>query len=305
MQVETPLRRKGNILVKMEALQPGSSHKARASRHIIRRAIENGDLCPGGPRRILEKSGGNLGVGLAFEAARHGIGVDLVIGLSFSRIKRAMCERYGARVICDDLLRAGMSPKEVVLKLAEEQPERYFFTDQFSNEANLAAHLAETGPEVTAQLRPLLRKGQPLILVLGAGTGASFQGISTVLKDAFDNVSCHLVMPEGCDLATNSFCDHPLEGFAVGVRPPFLDLALVDDIHQIDGAGARAGQARMATDIGFFPGMTSGANYAVAHRLGAAHPDALILTLAYDSGEAYLPCGCPAAPIDMKEPAHA
>lgn len=305
MQVETPLRRNGNILVKMEALQPGSSHKARASRHIIREAIANGDLIPGGPRRILEKSGGNLGVGLAFEAARHGIGVDLVIGLSFSRIKRAMCERYGARVVHDDLLHAGMTPKEVVLKLVEEQPERYFFTDQFSNRANLAAHLSETGPEVVKQLRPLLRDGQPLLLVLGAGTGASFQGISTALKGAFDNVSCQLVMPEGCDLATNTFSDHPLEGFAVGVRPPFLDLALVDGIHQINGAKARAGQARMATDIGFLPGMTSGANYAVTHRLAASNPDALILTLAYDSGEAYLPCGCTPAPIDSKELAHA
>lgn len=301
MPVESPLRRIGNIVVKMEALQPGSSHKARSARHIIAAAIEQGALTAGGPKRIIEKSGGNLGVGLAYEAARHGIGVDLVIGLSFSRIKRAMCERYGARVVGDAQLRAGMTPKEVVTTLLAEHPDRYFFTDQFANPANLAAHLAETGPEIVDQLRPILRHGQRLVVVLGAGTGASFQGIATHVKRAFANVSCVLVMPAGCDLATDTYVDHPLEGFAVGVRPPFLDPALIDQTQQIDTEAARQGQSDMARLLGFLLGMTSGANFAVARRLAAADPEALVFTLAYDSGEAYLPCGCASAPTPSKE----
>lgn len=108
----------------------------------------------------MDKSGGNLGVGLAYEAARHDIGVDLVIGLGFSRTKRALCEHYGARIIHDDWLRDGMSPKEVVAQCLKTQPERYFFSDQFANQANLEAHLNETGPEFADQIAQVLASGK-------------------------------------------------------------------------------------------------------------------------------------------------
>jgi cysteine synthase len=274
--------------VKMEAMQPASSHKARAARHILRRAIADGKLTPGGPVRLLEKSGGNLGVGLAYEASRYGISVDLVIGLSFSRTKRALCEQYGARVVHEDWLRDGMTPKEVIAQLIDEAPERFFFSDQFANEANLQAHLTETGPELAEQIAQVLEPGQELILVKGAGTGASFQGIATRLRERFEGVSCQLVMPQGCDLVTDTFSEHPLEGFAVGVKPPFLDLGLVDVTHYVSASDAAAGQAAMARDLGFFPGITSGANYATAKRIAAENPKALVATLAYDSGESYL-----------------
>lgn len=286
---QTPVRRIANRLVKLEALQPGGSHKARAARFILRRAIAEGALTPFGERRILEKSGGNLGVGLAFEAARLGIGVDLVIGLSFSRVKRALCIEYGATMVGEDLLERGFTPKEVIARMLEEHPETYVFTDQFANEANLAAHLEETGPELVAQIRAEIAPGQSLILVKGAGTGASFQGIATRLREHFDDLRCILVMPPDCDLSGERHRDHPLEGFAVGVRPPFLDAGLVDAIRVVDGEDARAGQRAMARDIGFYPGMSSGANYAAASRIAAENPQALVVTLAYDSGESYLP----------------
>jgi len=173
----TLLRRIGNRIVKLEALQPGGSHKARAARFMLRRAIAEGALAP----------------------------------------------------------------------------------------------------------------DQALILVKGAGTGASFQGIATRLREHFANVRCELVMPPDCDLAGTCHRDHPLEGFAVGVGPPFLDPGLIDAVRIVDGAAAREGQRDMARDIGFFPGMSSGANYAAARIISRANPDALVVTLAYDSGESYLP----------------
>jgi cysteine synthase len=301
MSPKTPVRRNNNILVKIEALQPGSSHKARAARFMIENAIAKGDLKPGGRKRILEKSGGNLGVGLAYEANKYGIGVDLVIGLSFSRIKRALCEKYGAQVIGDSLLYEGFTPKEVVKKYINEHPERWHFIDQFNNLANIDAHLNETGPESVEQITALLSAKEKLILVKGAGTGASFQGVATCLKKEFQNVSCILVMPFGCDLSTEQFADHPLEGFAVGVRPPFLDTSLIDAIQYIDAASAWEGQRAMARDIGFFPGASSGANYAAAKLIADANPDAIILTFAYDSGEAYLAGPAPIETSPSKE----
>jgi cysteine synthase len=283
----TPLRRVGeNLLVKLELLNPGGSHKSRAARHIVDRAIREGELAPGGSRRIIEKSGGNLGVGLALAAARHDIGVDLVIGLSFSPIKRALCEAFGARLVGVEALRAGASPKEVVRDLVDRDPDGYYFTDQFANEANLAAHRSETGPELVAQLREAgLDGARPIILVKGAGTGASLTGVAERLKDVFPDVSIVAVQPAGCEMLAGRFRDHALEGIAVGVTPPFLDATLVDEIADVSNEEARAGQRRMARETGFFPGASSGACYAVAAGVAARRPDALVVTLAYDFGD--------------------
>lgn len=300
---ETPLFHHNNVAVKMEALQPGGSHKARAARRMIREALVAGHLSKGGGRRIIEKSGGNLGVGLAFEAQRHGIAVDLVIGLSFSPLKRRLCQHFGANLIGENLLRAGFTPRQAITHLMKQDPDRWFFTDQFINPANLNAHLEETGPELVRQVAAIRQPGQGIILVKGAGTGASFEGISRCLRDAFGAVRCELVVPSGCDIAANVFVDHPLEGFAVGVRPPFLDLGYINAVHQIAPDVAMEGQAAMARHIGFFPGMTSGANYAAALSAAARHPNALIVTLAYDSGESYIRAASDPAP-PTPQPAH-
>ena len=285
----TPIRTIGGVTVKLEAFNPGGSHKSRAARHMIRRAVAEHGLVAGDERRILEKTGGNLGVGLAYEARRLGIGVDLVVGLSFSPVKRRLCEIYGARLVGLDRLRAGLSPREVIEELLASEPDRYVFTDQFRNTANLEAHLEETGPEFLHQLDGAgLLDGRRLILVKGAGTGASFTGIARTLKARVPQLECCLVLPQGCDIDTGTFRDHPLEGTAVGVVPPFLDRSLVDRIVTVSDEEAFDGQQRLARDAGFFPGVSSGANYHVAAMLSEQLPDAAIVTMAYDVGDAYL-----------------
>lgn len=283
----TPLRAaRANLLVKMEAFNPGGSHKARPARHIVARAVREGAIRPGGPRRILEKTGGNLGIGLAIAAGRLGIGVDLVIGLGFSPLKRALCAAYGARLVGVDRLRAGLTPKQVIAELLAEQPDLWHFTDQFANPANLVAHEIETGPELVAQLRAQgVDRSRPIVLVKGAGTGASLTGIGRRLRESFREVRIVAVEPEGCDLLAGRFVEHALEGIAVGVVPPFLDVDLVDEVVAVDLARARAGQRAMARDLGFYPGASTGASYAAAVARAEARPDAVVVTLAYDAGD--------------------
>lgn len=216
----------------MESRNPAGSHKARSARFVIERAISEGHLTPGGKRRILEKTGGNFGVGLAYEAGRHNIGVDLVIGLSFSRVKRNLCEHFGARIVGDDLLNEGKSPREVVEQYLADGQNDYYFTDQFNNPANLEAHTVETGPEIVRQIKDEVGDtDKQIILVKGAGTGASFSGIAAALRETFANVALHLVVPDGCDLQASKFVDHTIEGITVGILPPFLDLSQIDLFH--------------------------------------------------------------------------
>ena len=286
-RTETPLLRIApNLFVKAELFNPAGSHKARSARHVVDSAIAQGHIAPGGPRRILEKTGGNFGIGLAMAAGAHGIGVDLVIGLSFSPIKRALCEAFGARLVGMERLQAGLSPKDVIAELLEKEPAKWHFTDQFANPANLAAHEKETGPEVVTQLKAAgVERWQPVILVKGAGTGASTTGVARSLKAAFSNVEVNVVVPLGCNLEEGVLSDHPLEGIAVGVKPPFLEYALVDKFTNVSPQQAWKGQTLLAQSAGIFPGSSSGANIFVAHALAQALPDAMIVTFAYDGGE--------------------
>lgn len=287
-EASTPLVRAGRVFTKLEMFNRAGSHKARAAQWVVRQAIEAGHLIPGGPRRILEKSGGNFGIGLAYEARKFDIGVDLVVGLSFSRVKMALCEEFGARLVGRDMLLRGAQPKEVVEKLLEDQPQNYFYTDQFSNPANLAAHFEGTGPELLAQLLPLGALDRPVVFVVAAGTGASAAGISRRLKAALPNVTVVLNEPEHCSYIEGVFGDHVQKGTAVGVRPPFLDLTLVDHIERVTDAQAREGQRMFAAATGLYPGPSSGGNYFLARRWADACPTHLVVTLIYDSGEGYL-----------------
>ncbi len=288
MGVTPVLSPQPNLRVKLEMFNRGGSHKSRAARHVIEQAIAEGHLTPGGPRRILEKSGGNFGIGLAYEAAKHEIGVDLVIGLNFSPLKRALCEEFGARLVGTRRLRDGLQPKEVIAELLSAEGPRYHYTDQFSNQANLHAHLVETGPEFLAQIAPDLARHAGCILVVAAGTGASACGVGTVLRGTGGAFQLVLNEPESCDYRAGLFRGHVQQGTAVGICPPFLDLRMVDRIIKVSDAQAREGQRRFARDCGIYPGPSSGANYLLACHLAEQHPDQLVLTLMYDSGEGYL-----------------
>ncbi|WP_084268445.1 PLP-dependent cysteine synthase family protein [Allorhizobium undicola] len=279
---------RANLRVKLEHMNPAGSHKARAARHILRKAIAEGELKPGGIRRILEKSGGNFGIGLAFEAMKLGIGVDLVIGLSFSPVKRRLCEEFGARLVGVDLLHEGKQPKQVIATLLEEQGSRYFFTDQFANDANFQAHIEETGPEIIAQLDRDADRFDGVTLVVGAGTGAHAAALESVFRPHFKKFELVVIEPENCSFLEGTFGSHGQQGAAVGVRPPFLDLAKVDAFAPITDQQAGEGQRMMARHCGIYPGPTGGANYLVAHDLAIRHPERLVLTMTYDTGEGYL-----------------
>ncbi len=58
------------IYAKLEFMNPGGSIKDRIGYYILQKAIEKGDLKPGGT--IIEGTSGNTGVGLAMFAAVHG-----------------------------------------------------------------------------------------------------------------------------------------------------------------------------------------------------------------------------------------
>lgn len=275
------------LYTKLELNSLGGSHKYRAARHIVQRAIERGDIVPG-QTTVIEKTGGNFGFGLLAACYRHNVAVDLAIGLSFSPLKRKLLECFGARLIGKDMLRQGMSPREVVdyhIQYQEKLGKQYYYTDQFNNVDGVEAHRINTGPELAAQLIEQ-RVGTRILFVGCAGTGASFTGVTQSLIDHGFEVDAVLVEPAECDIRKGLFADHRLEGMAVGVPPPFLDWSLVNEVCAVSLEETLEAQRHFYMNNGIHIGNTSAGCFAVAKQLldRSDYQDKVVVTMAYDSG---------------------
>lgn len=280
------------LLMKFELENPGGSHKWRAARHIVDCAVQRGDVVLG-ETTIIEKTGGNFGLGLVLACASYGLPIDLVVGPGFSAKKRGMLESYGATCVGDDMLKDGVSPPEVVDFLIDHQVEngkQYFFTNQHQNNDGTVAHELETGAEIVSQLSKI--EGlEKVTFVSCAGTGAHMTGISKALDKAGLLDRAILVDPDGCNSREGVFIEHPLEGISVMV-PPLLDWTLVADRRTVTEQEMREVQLQFAKDAGFLIGNTSAACLKVSQdicREYAQDPTHKVLTIAYDHALWYLP----------------
>ncbi|GFM83068.1 pyridoxal-5'-phosphate-dependent protein [Pseudomonas cichorii] len=275
------------FFTKMEMNNPGGSHKYRAASVIIDAALRSGEIIPG-VTTVIEKTGGNFGFGLVAACHKHGIPIELAIGLGFSQTKRNLLECFGAKLIGKEMLRDGLSPKEVVnfhLQNQQAMGKSYYYTDQFNNLVGVEAHRYQTAPELARQLEEA-KSGKKLLFIGCAGTGASFTGITLGLKDHGFDVSTIMVDPQGCDSREGVFSDHRLEGMAVGVCPPFLDWSLVNRRFNVDHAEMLAAQRWFFMQNGAFVGNTAAACISVARQMMSQkdYADSTIVTIAYDAG---------------------
>src|SRR5438874_10284019 len=141
----------GELLAKLEYLNPGGSVKDRIGLAMIEAAERAGRLQPGGT--IVEPTSGNTGVGLAMAAALKGYRCIFVMPDKMSQEKISMLRAYGAEVVITPTAVEHDSPESyysVSSRLAEEIPGG-FKPDQYSNMANPQAHYERTGPEIFDQ----------------------------------------------------------------------------------------------------------------------------------------------------------
>src|SRR5579863_10713826 len=141
----------GQILAKLEYMNPGGSVKDRIGLAMIEGAERDGLLKPGGT--IVEPTSGNTGAGLAVAAALKGYRCIFVMPDKMSQEKIAILRSYGAEVVITPTAVEHDSPESyysISSRLAEEIPGG-FKPDQYSNPANPEAHYRTTGPEIWEQ----------------------------------------------------------------------------------------------------------------------------------------------------------
>jgi cysteine synthase B len=264
------------MFAKLESANPGGSVKDRAARGIVLHALLTGAL-PG--RRLLDASSGNTGIAYAMLGGALGFGVTLFLPASASPERKRILRAYGADVIETDPLEGTDGAIREARQLAEDQSDRYFYADQYSNPANPRAHETTTGPEILRQLR-----GRPLdLFVAGLGTSGTFVGTARYLRRASPRTRLVSVEPDGPL--------HGLEGLkhmASVMVPAVYDPTLAHDRLGVATEDAQEMTRRLAREEGLLVGLSSGAAVAAALRAAREASARTVAVVLPDGGERYL-----------------
>jgi S-sulfo-L-cysteine synthase (O-acetyl-L-serine-dependent) len=266
----------GRLSLKAEWLNPGGSVKDRAAREILRDALCRGEL-PG--RRLLDASSGNTGIAYAMLGAAAGIEVTICLPANASPERRSLLEIYGAEVVLTDRMEGTEGATQRAREMIGDQPDRYYFADQYSNPANTRAHRETTGPEIWAQTA-----GQITHFVAAMGTTGTMMGTGGFLKEQNPEIRLIGVQPDSPY--------HGLEGLkhlATTTHPPALyDPRLPDVVAEIATETADRTARRLAREFGYLVGWSAGAAVAAGLDILRQEPDAYVVVIGCDTGVRYL-----------------
>ena len=282
----TRLHPPGNLVAKLEFMNPGGSIKDRIAVSMIDQAEQDGSLRPGGT--IIEPTSGNTGVGLALVGAVRGYRVICTVPAKVSKEKQDLLRAYGVEVIETPTELGPESPDSyygVARRLAEEI-DGSFLPDQYYNMANPRAHFETTGPEIWRQT-----DGAVDVLVAGVGTGGTISGSGRYLKEKKPSVQIVGADPEGSIFTKGPSGDlhqYYVEGVGEDFYPDTVDLDLIDRFIEITDADSFAMARRCAREEGVLTGGSGGMAIEAALQVAVTDPNRLVVVIVPDSGRGYL-----------------
>jgi cysteine synthase B len=268
------------IFGKAEYFNPGGSVKDRAARSMVLEGERSGRL--NHSRTILDSTSGNTGIAYAMIGANRGYKVKLVLPGNASDERKRILKAYGAEMVFSDPGEGSDGAIRMVRKIYMEDPDRYFYPDQYNNSANWKAHFETTGPEIIKQTNGLITH-----FVAAMGTSGTFTGTTKRLRRDLPDVKCYSAQP------SSGF--HGLEGLKhmpTAIKPGFYDEELADGNLWIETEDAYRMVRRLAREEGLLVGISSGCNVhaatILARELAAKGETATIVTVLCDSAEKYL-----------------
>jgi cysteine synthase B len=264
---------------KAEWFNPGGSVKDRAALRMILEGERRGELRPG--KTILDSTSGNTGIAYAMIGAARGYRVKLCLPASATEERKKILRAYGAELV----ITAGEEGSDGAIRRVREifaaEPAKYFYPDQYSNPANVEAHMLTTAPEIWEQTA-----GRLTHFVAGLGTSGTFVGTARGLKRLNPAIRAISLQPD------SSF--HGLEGMkhmATAIVPAIYDASIADEDLGVRTEDAYAMVKRLAREEGLLVGISSGAAicgcFEVARQLPVGQR-AMIVTVFPDSGDKYL-----------------
>ncbi len=267
------------LYAKAEWRNPGGSLKDRPVARMLDEAVKSGALTA--DKTVLDSSSGNAGISYAMIGTALGFKVNIVIPGNASTERKRRLRAHGAELIETDPLEGYDEALRQVHALYEEQPQRFFFCDQYANRNNVLAHYEGTAGELIRQI-----EGPITHFVAGVGTGGSITGIGRRLKETWPSVKIVAVRPQRWPGIEGL---KPL-GEPQDIVPKILDQSLIDRWLDVRADEAKAYCWELARR-GFFVGHSSGAYLAACVRLMSELESGIVATLMCDIGERYFSAG--------------
>ena len=264
------------ILAKAEFQNPGGSVKDRAAAAILLEAERTGRL---GPQTvILDATSGNTGIAYAMIAAARGHKLKLCVPENVTPERLRTLRAYGAEIVLTSAMEGTDGAIREARRLHASDPDRYYYADQYNNDANWRAHYDTTGAEILEQT-----EGRVTHFVAGLGTSGTFIGVGRRLRRHRPDVRLISVQP-----------DSPLHGveglkhMETAITPGIYDPTLADEDVRVTTEQAHLFTRRLAAEEGLLVGVSSGAALAAALDLAGRIREGTIVTVFPDSGTRYL-----------------
>src|SRR5579875_479306 len=268
------------VLAKAEFFNPGGSVKDRPALNMILRGEETGQLVPG--KILLDSTSGNTGIAYAMICSVKGYRVKLCLPANASPERKQILHAYGAEMVLTDPAEGSDGALRVCRRIFGQDPDLYFYPDQYSNPANWQAHFNTTGPEIIDQTN-----GAITHFVAALGTTGTFTGVTRRLRRDLPHVQCISVQPASPL--------HGLEGtkhMPASLKPAIYDPQLADENLWIETEDAYAMARRLAHEEGLLVGISAAANVLaasrIAERVAARGGSGVVVTILCDGGQKYL-----------------
>jgi cysteine synthase B len=263
------------LWAKAEWRNPGGSVKDRPAARMIAEGERSGALTR--DKILLDATSGNTGIAYAMIGAARGYRVRLCVPENVTPERKRILRAFGAEVVFTNPMEGSDGAIIRARAMYAEDPDSYFYPDQYNNPGNWLAHYDTTGPEIIEQT-----DGRITHFVAGLGTSGTFIGAGRRFREYDPKIRLVSVQPDSPL--------HGLEGLkhmGTAIVPGIYDPGLADEDLGVPTEEAFELTRRLARE-GLFVGISSGANLAGALRVARQAADAVIVVIFCDGGEKYL-----------------
>lgn len=268
------------IYAKAEYFNPGGSVKDRPGLNIILEAERTGQLTR--DKILIDATSGNTGIAYAMICAARGYKLKLCLPVNASIERKRILKAYGAELVLTPADEGSDGAIRKVREIYKGDPDRYYYADQYNNDANWRAHYETTGPEIVEQTAGRLTHFVTLL-----GTSGTFTGNTRRFRKELPHVQCISAQP------STGF--HGIEGtkhMPASIVPGIYDDKLADRNIWVETEDCHKMVKRLAREEGLLVGISGAGNVvaalAIAKELRAEGKKGVIVTILCDGADKYL-----------------